>query len=484
MAGNPRTFAVVAAEEVGEDRLQWIEVMPTADKARNGRFYFTVTRDDLDSYAEYIHTNGERIVVDYDHEGADGGSTVAAGWFTGEEEVRDTDQGPRLYAQVEWTPQGFDDIQSKRFRFISPEFSFAKKDTKTGLMTKAKAIIAATLTNRPFFTELAAVAADDGPVLWDADQGVNQLQTNIAAALNPGADGYDDVRFWVCDVDVAGKRALVTAAGPGDDAWIVPYTVDADGNVTVPPTVDWVPVEQAWVADTDDGPGMAALADRFTALANHISERITAHGGEAAMTERNGMNDSLKAVAAELGLADDATDTQVLDAVKATKAAKPADDAVILDKSTVEQLTASAKKGEQAHAELATLKVKTLLDEAVRDFKILPAQRAAYEAMCDADFDGIRELLEATPKDALKVAARGAGGAGREDGEPSSDEIEAVRARFSGENADEIDDDQARIHLKAVELIGKPDYTATEYATAFAAASRELGVVYRERPRE
>lgn len=164
---NPRGFLAIAADEITDDGRQWIEVMPTAEKARNGRWYFTITRDDLEAYAAYIQTNGDRIPVDYDHEGADGGSTAAAGWFTGQAEVRDTDDGPRLYAQVEWTTQGAADVKSKRFRFISPEWSMHHKDQKTGLLTKAKEMVAATLTNRPFFRELAPVA---GRNLLDSDE--------------------------------------------------------------------------------------------------------------------------------------------------------------------------------------------------------------------------------------------------------------------------------------------------------------------------
>lgn len=156
---NPRAIvAIGAASNIGTDGKQWIDILPTAEKTRNGPWYFTTTREDLDVYAAYIEANPDRIQVDYDH--ASGGSSVAAGWFTGGARVEDRDGEAVLQAEVEWTPQALDEIKAKRFRFISPEWTYKKKDPKTGLMTKAKEILAATLTNRPFFKQLVPVASE------------------------------------------------------------------------------------------------------------------------------------------------------------------------------------------------------------------------------------------------------------------------------------------------------------------------------------
>jgi hypothetical protein len=73
----PRTsMVVIAAAAIDDDNRQWIEVIPTVEKARNGRFYFTITRDDLDVLAASISQNPGLDPVDYDHEGATGGSTA------------------------------------------------------------------------------------------------------------------------------------------------------------------------------------------------------------------------------------------------------------------------------------------------------------------------------------------------------------------------------------------------------------------------
>jgi phage I-like protein len=439
-------LVALADAVIDDDGRQWIEVLPTADKTRNGRWYFTITRDDLDAYASYIAANADRIMVDRDHEGADGGSTKAAGWFTGQTKiVDDADRGPILTAQVQWTPTARKEIEDGEFKFVSAEFGFEDKDAKTGLLTVAKDFVAATLTNRPFFTELAALAADEGPVLWDADQGVNELQSDLEEALNPGASNYDAIRYWVCDVDVAGQRALITAAGPGDDAWIVPYQRDADGNITVPPSSDWIAVEKAWVADTDDGPGMASRA-RLVALAAARTAEIesctsgdtsgyrakggdTCHthdgtsdgigkakqaamrdamkqaaaaaaltnGGSAATTQEATVSEELKALAATLGLPEDATVEQINEAAETAKAsvervaeleteleaAKAAqngggDRVITVDKEQLAQLRRDAEQGVTARRTQLGMEADGLVKTAVDDGRIAPASKDAW----------------------------------------------------------------------------------------------------------
>src|SRR3954470_10336786 len=129
MSQNPRATVVLGAAQITDDGLQWIEVMPTAEKARNGTWYFTITADDLEVFAESIASQPGQIPVDYDH--ADS-STRAAGWFTGQTKVvadgeknpaGDTQDRTSLWAEVKWTPQGADDVKNGVFKRISPEWS-------------------------------------------------------------------------------------------------------------------------------------------------------------------------------------------------------------------------------------------------------------------------------------------------------------------------------------------------------------------------
>ena len=59
------------------------------------------------------------------------------------------------------------------------------------------------------------------------------------------------------------------------------------------------------------------------------------------------------------------------------------------------------KKGEQASKELNDMKVTQLLDSALRDGKIVPAQTEEYKKLAEKDYEQAKKLIEATPKHSL-----------------------------------------------------------------------------------
>lgn len=99
--------------------------------------------------------------------------------------------------------------------------------------------------------------------------------------------------------------------------------------------------------------------------------------------------ENLKLLLAALGLADGATDDQVLEAVKLAR--QPAVDTT--SKTMVESLSrqlseanarvAELEKTRAEHAQATfAAEVKSTLDQASKEGKIPPAARAGYEAMC------------------------------------------------------------------------------------------------------
>jgi uncharacterized protein len=103
---------------------------------------------------------------------------------------------------------------------------------------------------------VASVKAN-GDVVWEPELTLAALQRAVAAALNPPGK----YSYWVRDIAAAGDSALVSSYDDDVEAWVVPFTVDADGNVTVSPSTDWTAAEQVWVADSDDpADGKDALA--------------------------------------------------------------------------------------------------------------------------------------------------------------------------------------------------------------------------------
>jgi DNA-binding transcriptional regulator YiaG len=280
MPHDARAFVALGAEPIGDDGRQWIEIMPTADKAKNGPWLFTIDDSDLETYAAHIRANAGKIAIDRDHDTDEGRSSRAAGWFVGEAEVRDGEDGKRLWALVEWTKSGLEDVQNKEFRFISPVFNFHDRDAKTGPMTKAREILRATLTNNPFFKQLAPVtaadlepesplvltlarnlgrtpeeivqAAQEASTVWDARFGLEGIRERLYASLNPGRE-ISDFRYWIMDVSVAGTagRALVRENST-QATWVVPYEITSRGDVTAGARDEWVEARQEWVKASED----------------------------------------------------------------------------------------------------------------------------------------------------------------------------------------------------------------------------------------
>lgn len=182
MHGKIVALTGATCDQIDGNGRQWIEVMPTATKVVNGPWKFTITAEDLEVFKESIEAQGDRLSVDYDHSYQEGRGTKAAGWFTGQAEIRSTDAGPRLWAQVQWTPGALDAIKAGEYRFISPEWRMESKD-RNGWWTRAKSFAAATLTNRPFFKELAAVGEDEPGGEAATTEGEDMPLKELAAAL-------------------------------------------------------------------------------------------------------------------------------------------------------------------------------------------------------------------------------------------------------------------------------------------------------------
>lgn len=458
----PRTFTVLAASEISDDRLQWIEVMPTADKARNGPFHFTVTRDDLATYAAFIEENGDRIVVDYDHEGADGGSTKAAGWFTGKARVIDTDdRGPILEAEIEWTPQGLEDVQSKRFRFISPEFNFQERDQKTGLMSKAKQILAATLTNRPFFAELAAVAAEQDDLVAAA------FSTLEAAA----ADTTDEEAGARARELLATLNETLTSSRQNtdidDQGGAAASTEEEDMDLKVLAATLGLPEDadmEAVVAAVAEHTQRAAEAAELEAERKRIAARKNTTGGSMPNEE----------LIAALGLSDDADEAQVLAAVRRTKTASDRLEQLEQENERLTATAAGARKLEERvkslEAERRQEQVDQIISDGIRSGRVVPAEKAALAKQFATNPSGLREIVEARPEHLFALAGRGSSGGDLEEG----DDVISVKAQFQSVEADGVDTDSARVHVRAMQILreqGKSDPTEAEYADAVAKAS-------------
>jgi len=130
----------------------------------------------------------------------------------------------------------------------------------------------------------------------------------------------------------------------------------------------------------------------------------------------------------KLGLAADADDDAILAAFEAKIAEKPANPAPVAEPTTDQITSAAAKLGmtmvdkvqyDEAVAAINELRVERanalktedarLVDEAVSDGKIAPANKASWLDLMDKDRAGIRASLAAVPKGLIPVSEIGHG---------------------------------------------------------------------------
>jgi hypothetical protein len=217
----------------------------------------------------------------------------AAGWLENFRVV-----GDKLLADAKGVPKKIADLMKARaFRSRSVEMSRVVEQTPDGAGREFPAVVTAlallgakapavrTLDDiLAWYGEsgkaaeyLAADMDDDAEaersyavdVAWDPEGGVQDLMSDIAAALN-GPAPYGSMmpsRYWVCDLslDDGGNSgtALVndSAAEDTDTAWLVPFTIGDDGEPTPAPSNKWTLASQKYVKQSTDN-AQAALGDR------------------------------------------------------------------------------------------------------------------------------------------------------------------------------------------------------------------------------
>lgn len=174
----------ITSDSVGADDRGWVQLhVSTGGVVKNGDQKFEVTPDDIKAYAAYIQANPDRIPIDYDHAFDKRGDSRAAGWIDATTvEIRNGDE---LWAQVDWTPTAAQAIKDGEYRYISPEFSF--KTRKDGVLRQAAEFLAATLTNRPFLKNMAAVSLSEAAPTNDPNEG-DPMSKVLATSLGLAED--------------------------------------------------------------------------------------------------------------------------------------------------------------------------------------------------------------------------------------------------------------------------------------------------------
>jgi len=423
---------VLTGAQIDGQGFSWIEVMPTVENARNGDWYFTVTAEDLGTLAEYIQANPDRIPIDYDHAGAsENGSTRAAGWFTGESRViragEDNPDGGRqeqdsVWAQVKWTPQAVQEIRDGAFRFISPEWHFGKKDPKTGLLTKLKDLAAATLTNRPFFKDLAPVKAMIESEQLDAL--AESYSPDVAELVLAGLDAENERMTKAAE-------AVLAAVGTTDEEDGKPSVTDqgADNDEKETTVADEQPVTDYMkllgLDETVDPKHRIATAmrdkdEKILALEQKVTE-LTAAGGE-----------------------------------KSKEAEELA--------SRVEELESKDRERD----------IEVILTRAIDKGRIFPAEKETLAELFAKDVNGLKRMIATRPAEMFaNLEPKGVSGdVDRYVDDPDVSQF-LKTGPFAG-SEDPVDTEQAKQHLMAIQILseqGKAQtYTDSEYIAAYEQA--------------
>lgn len=268
-----------------------------------------------------------------------------------------------------------------------------------------------------------------GDIVWDPEQSFQDLRDDVSEALNgPPTGGMNNPRFWVADIALAGDRALVQDYyDDGDDGYVIPFTQNADGTITVAPSSDWIAVEQGWIA----------AAKEYEVVFRRRAESRSMH--ELTLTDEQAAE-----VRTTLGLEADAeitADTLVEASTARANALKERDDKIAELETrkneasdlvkTVRKLEADVKVEQTRRFELER---DTDLTTAVRAGKIDPADLDEWRKDYEDNQTGTRRILERLKPDPDLVREFGRDD-GDEDGAQTDEEYQRDFERRHGMKA-------------------------------------------------
>jgi len=127
-----------------------VQILRTGEFSHPDYGHFTIDKNYLLSLVSNFKNKVRKIdlAVDYKHDNDD----VAAGWF---QDVQLSEDGEKLLAKVDWTPNGQKVLSDREFRYLSAEFIDEYKDDDG--KSYGPTLLGAGLTNRPFVKGMAPV---------------------------------------------------------------------------------------------------------------------------------------------------------------------------------------------------------------------------------------------------------------------------------------------------------------------------------------
>uniref|UniRef100_A0A6M3J3E6 Putative protease (I) and scaffold (Z) protein n=1 Tax=viral metagenome TaxID=1070528 RepID=A0A6M3J3E6_9ZZZZ len=313
----------------------WIQVAREGEWIHDHYGTFSLTADDLANMVMRFTSGPRDVMVDYNHASFSYDPEHAkAAGWVKELEIR----GTELWALVEWTPKAAQMIRDGEYRFISPELDYEVTSKESGEVLGTM-LLAVGLVNRPFIEGMAPV----------------ELREGAAAEL-----------------------------------FVLSETV-CRPKLSVPPTSGDLPAKQGAFKMNDDRiRELLKLAVDVAITDEHRTQAVV-----ALETENTQLREAAAAaVAASEGqvLVPEAEHAELLQLREQTKGA------VVLTADEARQLKEDAKAGREAKTTLELKEREELVDKAIRDRKVYPAERTDLLALAEGPgLAKVRKLIEARP---------------------------------------------------------------------------------------
>lgn len=230
-----------------------------------------------------------------------------------------------------------------------------------------------------------------GAVVWDPGASLEGVRQSINDVLNPGSYSIEaPYRYWVRDVASDGRALVEDWTEEPGVAWIVPYTTDAAGNVTVSPSSDWIKAEEAWV---EVGRANEARAVTVRERRPDIGPmRYTAEQrrkfAEATGLKLEAVTDDVLAAA---GVAEETTEPPAPPAPPAPSEPAPTEPNAEV-RGLEERIKATEAKAEATRTELHQERRNAFVAPLITGGYIAPGQREDFEALYDLDADKARKF--------------------------------------------------------------------------------------------
>lgn len=210
------TFSELTVGEGGRESV--MQILRTGSWEHPTYGTFSISSSDLDEFVRNFEENarGVDLAVDVNHDYGH----KAVGWIKSLYR-----EGNALFSRVDWTDEGLELINSKAYRYFSPELHFSYRDEETGDQLK-NVLIGGGITNRPFFKGMQALkmsepetpsedASRNSFYFYDSDPTMKKTFKELAALFAEtatiGAAELDAARLAFTELPEGEQEANVSA---------------------------------------------------------------------------------------------------------------------------------------------------------------------------------------------------------------------------------------------------------------------------------